>query len=166
MILHPDQSISSLTVGERQQLEMCACSALGVQVFILDEPTTGISEPQKVRLFQTLQQLADEGLAVIFVSHKLDEVGELCSEATVLRKGRVVGAVASPFSTDELVQLDVWTISRRREITSKLRPARSCLSWTTLRVHTYRLQLEGMSSAASAKVRCLGWPASRAADSS
>lgn len=142
--LDPDQTISSLTVGERQQLEIVRLLSLGVKVFILDEPTTGISEPQKVRLFQILQQLADEGLAVIFVSHKLDEVGELCSEATVLRKGRVVGAVASPFSTDQLVQLMFGQSLATRDH-KQVAPGEVVLELDNVGVHTYRLQLDSMS---------------------
>ncbi|MHB1356471.1 MAG: ABC transporter ATP-binding protein, partial [Anaerolineae bacterium] len=103
--LDPEISTSSLTVGERQQLEMVRLLALGVKVVILDEPTTGISAPQKVLLFRTLHRLASEGLSVIFVSHKLDEVEQLCSQVTVLRQGVVAGRILAPFSTTELVQL-------------------------------------------------------------
>ncbi|MBC7239171.1 MAG: ATP-binding cassette domain-containing protein, partial [Chloroflexi bacterium] len=103
--LDPDAPVSSLTVGERQQLEMVRLLALGVRVIILDEPTTGISAPQKVLLFQALRQLSAEGLAVIFVSHKLDEVRELCSRVTVLRQGKVAGHLEAPFATDDMVSL-------------------------------------------------------------
>ncbi len=103
--LDPDAPVSSLTVGERQQLEMVRLLALGVRVIILDEPTTGISAPQKALLFQALHQLSQEGLAVIFVSHKLEEVQELCSRVTVLRQGKVAGELRAPFATDEMVSL-------------------------------------------------------------
>jgi len=103
--LDPDAPVSSLTVGERQQLEMVRLLALGVRVIILDEPTTGISAPQKALLFQALRQLSAEGLAVIFVSHKLDEVRELCSRVTVLRQGKVTGHLEAPFATDDMVSL-------------------------------------------------------------
>ena len=62
--LDPDALTGSLTIGERQQLEIVRLLALGVQVIILDEPTTGISAPQKVLLFETLRRLASEGLSV------------------------------------------------------------------------------------------------------
>jgi len=105
MSLEPDEPVASLTVGERQQLELLRLLALGVRVIILDEPTTGISEPQKELLFATLRQLAEEGLTVIFVSHKLEEVEALCSKATILRAGRVMGTVVAPFERNHLVQL-------------------------------------------------------------
>ncbi len=103
--LDPDAIVGALTVGERQQLELVRLLSLGIRAIILDEPTTGISAPQKALLFETLQRLAGEGLTVVFVSHKLDEVGQLCSRATVLRRGRVAGEVRAPFTADELVTL-------------------------------------------------------------
>jgi general nucleoside transport system ATP-binding protein len=103
--LDPDAPIRSLTVGERQQIEIVRLLSMGVRAIILDEPTTGISAPQKEMLFATLHRLAAEGLSIIFVSHKLDDVQELCSEATVLRQGKVTGHVKAPFVPDELVAL-------------------------------------------------------------
>lgn len=103
--LDPDAPVGSLTVGERQQLEIVRLLALGVRVIILDEPTTGISAPQKALLFQALRQLSEEGLAVIFVSHKLEEVQELCSRVTVLRQGKVAGRLEAPFATEDMVAL-------------------------------------------------------------
>ena len=76
--LDPSASTRSLTVGERQQLEIARLLWLGARVLILDEPTTGISAPQRVKLFATLRAVAEEGISVIFVSHKLEEVEELC----------------------------------------------------------------------------------------
>jgi simple sugar transport system ATP-binding protein len=103
--LDPDAFVSDLTVGERQQLEIVRLLWLGVRALILDEPTTGISAPQKVKLFATLRQLAEQGKTVIFVSHKLEDVEELCARVTVLRRGKVTGEAAPPYSTDRLVQM-------------------------------------------------------------
>ncbi len=104
--LDPDARVNTLTVGERQQLEILRLLALGAEVIILDEPTTGISAPQKVLLFATLRRLAkEEGKSVIFVSHKLEEVEELCDRVTVLRRGKVTGHLEVPFRADQLVQL-------------------------------------------------------------
>jgi len=104
--LDPDAEVGRLTVGERQQLEILRLLALGAQVIILDEPTTGISAPQKAKLFETLRLLAgEEGRSVIFVSHKLEEVEELCDRVTVLRRGKVAGEVEMPCSLDRLVEM-------------------------------------------------------------
>lgn len=103
--LDPNSFVSDLTVGERQQLEILRMLWLGANALILDEPTTGISAPQKVKLFATLRRLTEQGKTVIFVSHKLEDVEELCSRVTVLRKGKVTGEATPPFSTDKLVQM-------------------------------------------------------------
>jgi ABC-type uncharacterized transport system ATPase subunit len=104
--LNPDSYVDSLTIGERQQLEIVRLLSLGARVLILDEPTTGISAEQKDTLFQSLKRLAaDEGLTVILVSHKLEDVEALCSHVYVLRQGKVVGQQAMPCSTDRLVAL-------------------------------------------------------------
>jgi simple sugar transport system ATP-binding protein len=79
--------------------------SLGVQILIFDEPTTGISLPQKIKLFDTLRVLAQQGKTIIFVTHKLQDAEDLCERVTVLRHGKVTGEVARPFTADELVRL-------------------------------------------------------------
>ncbi|MFN5965013.1 MAG: ATP-binding cassette domain-containing protein, partial [Pseudanabaena sp.] len=76
--LPPNEILSNLTVGERQQLEILRLLSLGVKTLILDEPTTGISASQKTALFAAVKQLAADGKSIIFVSHKLEDVEELC----------------------------------------------------------------------------------------
>lgn len=87
----PEDRISSLTVGQRQQLEIVRLLACGARTLILDEPTTGITASQARALFAALRRLAAEGNTVLFVSHKLDEVADICNTVSVLRAGRVVG---------------------------------------------------------------------------
>ncbi len=101
----PEAPARTLTVGERQQLEILRLLRLGARVLILDEPTTGISTSQREKLFATLRTLAEDGLIVIFVSHKLEEVEELCSEVTVLRRGKVVGGTELPVPPEQLVEM-------------------------------------------------------------
>lgn len=103
--LDPETLVSTLTVGERQQLEIMRLLSLGVQILIFDEPTTGISLPQKVKLFETLRLLAKEGKSIIFVTHKLQDAEDLCQRVTVLRRGQVTGQVEHPFTASQLVQL-------------------------------------------------------------
>ncbi|MEN9934252.1 MAG: hypothetical protein RLZZ387_831 [Chloroflexota bacterium] len=87
----PDTPVARLTVGQRQQLELTRLLACGARVLILDEPTTGITAAQAAALFSAVRKLASSGAAVLFVSHKLDEVAALCNTVSVLRAGRVVG---------------------------------------------------------------------------
>ncbi|NMF58455.1 ABC transporter ATP-binding protein [Pseudanabaena yagii] len=89
--LPPNEILSNLTVGERQQLEILRLLSLGVKTLILDEPTTGISASQKTALFAAVKQLAADGKSIIFVSHKLEDVEELCDHLMVMRQGKVIG---------------------------------------------------------------------------
>jgi general nucleoside transport system ATP-binding protein len=89
--LHPHDRLANLTVGERQQLEILRLLSLGVKTLILDEPTTGISASQKTALFTAVKQLAADGKSIIFVSHKLADVEELCDRVMVMRQGKVIG---------------------------------------------------------------------------
>lgn len=104
-VFSPYKQARSLTVGERQQLEITRLLWLGANVLILDEPTTGISATQREQLFAVLKRLAGEGLIVLFVSHKLEEVDELCDSVTVMRSGKIVGSRDMPVPSDELVEM-------------------------------------------------------------
>jgi simple sugar transport system ATP-binding protein len=112
--LDPESYVDSLTVGERQQLEIMRLLFLGARVFILDEPTTGISAAQKAKLFDTLKKFPEQAITTIFVSHKLEDVEVLCDQVAVLRQGKLVGemkrppgtaAGEQPFDTKKLVEL-------------------------------------------------------------
>ncbi len=104
--LDPDTPIAQLSIGQRQQLEIVRLLALGVTTLILDEPTTGISAEQKTILFDALRQLASrDGMLVLLVSHKLEDVIALCDEVAVLRAGRLVGTLLMPATTAQLVKL-------------------------------------------------------------
>ena len=100
----PSRLAGSLTIGERQQLAITRLMWLGAKVLIFDEPTTGISATQRLQLFATLRKLAENGLIVLFVSHKLEEVEDLCDSVTVIRQGRVVFEAEMPVPPETLVE--------------------------------------------------------------
>lgn len=104
--IDPDSYVDLLTVGERQQLEILRLLWLGARVLILDEPTTGISASQKEKLFLTLiNKLAVQGMTILFVSHKLEDVEILSDSIAVFRQGKLVGESKRPFNTDQLVEM-------------------------------------------------------------
>jgi simple sugar transport system ATP-binding protein len=104
--LDPDAPIASLSIGQRQQLEIIRLLALGVKTLILDEPTTGISAEQKNMLFGALRELAArDRMTILLVSHKLEDVSALCNEVAVLRAGRMVGTREMPATPAELVAM-------------------------------------------------------------
>src|SRR6185437_14715219 len=88
--LDPDKAVHDLSVGERQRIEIVRCLLQKLKLLIMDEPTSVLTPQETERLFATLRQLAAEGCAILYISHKLVEIGALCDEATILRQGRVV----------------------------------------------------------------------------
>ncbi|HEX8739985.1 MAG TPA: ABC transporter ATP-binding protein [Casimicrobiaceae bacterium] len=87
----PRRLVHALSVGERQRVEIIRCLLQNPKLLIMDEPTSVLT-PQAVRkLFETLRQIAAEGCSILYISHKLDEIQELCHTATVLRGGKVTG---------------------------------------------------------------------------
>jgi general nucleoside transport system ATP-binding protein len=85
--------VHSLSVGERQRVEIIRALLANPKILILDEPTSVLT-PQAVQtLFRTLRLLASEGCSILYISHKLDEIRELCHACTVMRGGKVTGFV-------------------------------------------------------------------------
>lgn len=103
--LNPSTPVSNLTIGERQQLEIVRLLNMGVELLILDEPTTGISAVQKAVLFEAIRRLAADGKSILLVSHKLEEVLSLCHRVTVLRDGMVAGSMEPPFNESALLTM-------------------------------------------------------------
>jgi len=91
--LEPDRAVWTLSAGERQRIEIVRCLLQNPKLLILDEPTSVLTPQESDHLFATLDKLAAEGCAILFISHKLDEVRRLCRRATILRAGRVVATV-------------------------------------------------------------------------
>jgi len=88
--LDPDRLIGDMSVGERQRVEIIRCLLQNPRLLIMDEPTSVLT-PQEVEvLFGTLRKLSADGVAILYISHKLDEILALCDHATILRMGKVV----------------------------------------------------------------------------
>lgn len=88
--LDPARLVGDLSAGERQRVEIIRCLLQDPKLLIMDEPTSVLT-PQEVEiLFRTLRQLSAEGTAILYISHKLEEIRALCDAATILRRGRVV----------------------------------------------------------------------------
>lgn len=89
--LEPERHVHTLSVGERQRVEIVRALLARPQLLILDEPTSVLTPQAVETLFVTLRQLAAEGTSILYISHKLDEIRALCHRATVMRMGRVTG---------------------------------------------------------------------------
>jgi simple sugar transport system ATP-binding protein len=91
LAVDPARYVHGLSVGERQRVEILRCLLENPELLIMDEPTAVLTPNETEALFSTLRRLAGEGRGILFISHKLGEVRELCDRATVLRDGRRVG---------------------------------------------------------------------------
>jgi general nucleoside transport system ATP-binding protein len=91
--LEPTARVSELSVGERQRIEIVRCLLQQPKLLIMDEPTSVLTPQEADQLFVVLKRLASEGCAILYISHRLEEVKGLCTAATILRHGKVVAEV-------------------------------------------------------------------------
>ncbi len=89
--LDPTRTVGELSAGERQRVEIVRCLLQDPRLLIMDEPTSVLTPQEVSILFKTLRKLTTEGVAILYISHKLEEIRALCDCATILRLGRNVG---------------------------------------------------------------------------
>ncbi len=91
--IDPDQNVGELPLGQQQQVEILKTLYRDAKILVMDEPTAVLT-PQETRgLFRFLRTYAEEGNAIVFISHKLDEVMEICDRMSVMRDGKMIGTV-------------------------------------------------------------------------
>src|SRR5262245_13701556 len=102
------REVSGLSVAERQLVESARALALNARVLIFDEPSAILSGPELERVFAVIQELRENGLGILYISHRLAEIFRLADRATVLKDGRVVATRdVEGLTTDELIRLMV-----------------------------------------------------------
>jgi rhamnose transport system ATP-binding protein len=102
--LRPEQPLSELSVGQRQLVEVARALSQNARLVILDEPTATLSDTESRHVFAAIRRVAARGCSVLYVSHRLAEVLELCDAVTVLRDGqRIATTPASELTVDELI---------------------------------------------------------------
>jgi ribose transport system ATP-binding protein len=106
--------VSSLSVGQRQLVEIAKALGIDAKLLILDEPTASLSRGEAERLFTLMRKLAQSGVGIIYVSHRLEEIAPLVNRVTVLRDGRSVGT----YRVDELDRRKVVALITGHERTS------------------------------------------------
>ncbi len=125
LAVDPHARVADLPVGVQQRVEILKALYRGAQVLILDEPTAVLSPPEVAAFFPVLRELAAQGRTLILISHKLEEVMDLCHTITVLRQGAVVTTVPTRLATP--AQLTAWMVGRSLEL-----PQRSALPMQTV----------------------------------
>ena len=107
VLVDPDALISNLGVAQRQMVEIAKALSLNARILIMDEPTASLSGQEVERLFEIVRGLKEEEVAMIFISHHLEEVSEIGDRVTVLRDGKVVDRVPASTKHSELVRMMV-----------------------------------------------------------
>ncbi|MGE5542812.1 MAG: ABC transporter ATP-binding protein, partial [Bacillota bacterium] len=108
MTVDVDSPVSELSVGQQQRVEIIKVLYRGAGALVLDEPTAVLTPREVEELFRSLRHLRDQGKAIVFISHKLDEVIAIADRVTVLRRGRVVGsATAAELTKARLAEMMV-----------------------------------------------------------
>ena len=106
--IDPQALVENITVGQQQRVEMLKALYRRADILILDEPTAVLTPQEAQELFGILRGLTREGMSIVFISHKLNEVLEIADRITVLRRGRKIETLAAPGATEEgLAQLMV-----------------------------------------------------------
>ncbi|KWV47669.1 D-ribose transporter ATP-binding protein [Bradyrhizobium macuxiense] len=104
----PSTPVAQLSMGQRQLVEIARALHARSKILIMDEPTTALSAGESERLFALIRQLRAEGLAIIYISHRMDEICALGDRVTVLRDGRLVGSLdKAEIRADTIVRLMV-----------------------------------------------------------
>ncbi|MHC4176522.1 MAG: sugar ABC transporter ATP-binding protein [Planctomycetota bacterium] len=91
--IHPRQLVRELRVGDQQLVEIAKALSLDAEILIMDEPTSALTEAEVARLFRVIRRLRNQGVTILYISHKLDEVFRLADRVTVLRDGQLVRTV-------------------------------------------------------------------------
>jgi ribose transport system ATP-binding protein len=103
-----ETSVSKLRVGEQQLVEIAKALVAKARILIMDEPTSALSINETERLFQVIRRLAAEGVAIVYISHRMEEVFALAKTVTVLRDGRLIGTLpGKEASRRELIRMMV-----------------------------------------------------------
>ena len=116
--IDPDAKISTLRVAQRQIVEIARALLFEARIIAMDEPTSSLMPAEVEKLGGIIHQLAASGVAVIYVSHKLDEVRRFCHRGTVLRDGRVVGTIELAETTEE----QIVSMMVGRDLTHEIHP--------------------------------------------
>ncbi|MCB6365781.1 sugar ABC transporter ATP-binding protein [Intestinibacillus massiliensis] len=102
--VEPTELCGNQGMGQQQMVEIGKSILMDAQVIILDEPTSSLGEKEAAELFRTVNILKDKGIAILFVSHKLEEIFELCDVVTVMRDGKhIITKPSAEMTKDELI---------------------------------------------------------------
>ena len=101
--IHPLAPVGDLPLSRRQMVEIAKALARNPKILILDEATSALTAADVTKVFAMLKQLRDDGLAIIYISHRMHEIAELADDCTVYRNGRYVATFAAGTKSDDAI---------------------------------------------------------------
>ena len=111
MNIDPTETLGKLTIGKQQMVEIAKAVSHNLRILILDEPTAALTETEINELFAIMRDLATKGVAMIYISHRMDEIGVITDRVTVLRDGECVGTrETSDVTKEEIINLMVGRV--------------------------------------------------------
>lgn len=108
----PKELIKNLQMGERQLIEIARCLIMDTKVLVLDEPTSSLTKKEVEILFRLMRQLKDRGISIIFISHRMDEIFDICDRISIMRDG----AMIETMDTKDVTTADVVKLMIGREL--------------------------------------------------
>lgn len=104
--ISPSETMSNLSVGQQQMIEICKALMVDAKVIIMDEPTAALTQSETAVLFEVIQGLRKSGVSIVYISHRMEEIFELCDRISVLRDGTYVGTKNIPETNmNEIVKM-------------------------------------------------------------
>lgn len=106
--INPNTLVKDINLGEMQMIEIAKALTKNSSVIIMDEPTTALTDVETQKLFEVIRKLKEKGIAIIYISHRMDEIFQICDSITVLRDGKYIGSVETKDVTkDDLITMMV-----------------------------------------------------------
>jgi len=104
----PNEYVKNISIGEMQMLEIAKAISKNSKIIIMDEPTTALTESETEKLFKVVERLTSKNIAIIYISHRLEEIFTICDRINVLRDGKYVGEVqVKDVTKDDLITMMV-----------------------------------------------------------
>ncbi|MDR1505764.1 MAG: sugar ABC transporter ATP-binding protein [Treponema sp.] len=122
MHISPRQKMDSLTMGQQQIVEILRCVSTGREIILLDEPTSGLNREEVGKLMEIIRRLKGQGITVVYISHRIDEIKEISDRVTVLRDGNYVGTYVND---GKLTETELISRMVGRELSGTLYSART-----------------------------------------
>lgn len=138
--IDPDKPVETLSLAERQLVEIAKALGMGARVLVMDEPTSALTAPSVERLFELVRSLCARGVAVVYVSHRMEEITRLAQRLTVLRDGRAVGK--AQVQATQIEEIVGWMLGPRTNVKEDMPKAVSSVKAGRLEVQDFCVTAE------------------------